>query len=417
MPFQKWFKFSWLPNTYWKTVLYEKVLKFLTIFNSILLIYKSKFVFVLIISVIQMTFLLLFNTLALIDWNIYGISLKDVKPQDIVLLYNIFAVNMLLINIAMLVFVNQNLFIFDFDIKKLPGSLKKDYSYWISLFLVVSFTFYFILYFPFQEIVNLYYLYSPCGIKFNLFLLGEFNSRYTLLSVYKILAIYVAFGSSNRSLGYRLLMWLFLITLIKIASLNSCMIVDAMVCFLAVHPEVVNLKDYSWKLCFESIMSYLMEDRNRKMSQEEIIKNLEEENKKMKEVLDTRLANVMPIVRSTAPSLLNSNHTQQEIDDRLNHCMNKMGHNLDCLTTTSTWTSYIVESISEHYGGKFNTAEKEGKTGVKTIKRAEDFVTCIKNDNWRAEEAARVLRIQQEEASKKLEDERIADLEHWKRHS
>ena len=79
-----------------------------------------------------------------------------------------------------------------------------------------------------------------------------------------------------------------------------------------------------------------MEDGNKKMSPEEIIKGLETENKKLKEVLQARRDTVMPIVRSTAPSLLNSNNSQQEINDRLDHCIGKIGLNLDCLTAEST---------------------------------------------------------------------------------
>jgi len=109
-----------------------------------------------------------------------------------------------------------------------------------------------------------------------------------------------------------------------------------MVCFLAVHPEVVNLKDFSWKLCFESAMSYLMEDGNRKITQEELVKVLEEENKKLKEVLQTRRDSVMPIVTSVSPSLIRSNHSEQEINERIDHCLNEIGPGLGCLTEPSS---------------------------------------------------------------------------------
>lgn len=385
-------------------------------FNFILLVYKSKFLVILLVSVIQVVFYFIFDISSLISLDLYGISLKGVKQEDIVLLYNIFAVNMLLINIIMLVFINQNLFVFDFDVRKHFESLKKDSLYWVSLFIVILFTLYYILYFPFKEIMTLYYLYSDCGIKYNLFLLGEFNSRYMLMSVYKILAIYVAFGSSNRPLGYRLLTWFFLITLLKIASLNSCYIVDAMVYFLAVHPEVVNLKDFSWRLCFDSVMSYLMEDGNRKMTQEERIKYLEEENKKMREVLQTRRDSVMPIVTKVSPSLISSNNNKQEVNERIDHCLNEIGPGLNCLVEPSTWTTYMAKIAFPYYGAKLDEADKEGKAGVEDRKRGEHFKKCLENDNWRQDKELKLLQTQQEMAKKAVEDQKLLDEEHWRRH-
>jgi len=124
--------------------------------------------------------------------------------------------------------------------------------------------------------------------------------------------------------------------LLKIASLNSSYIVDVLVCFLAVHPEVVNLKDYSWKLCFESVMSYLMEDGNRKMTPEETIKVLEEENNRMNKILEERRESVKPYLSRISSSILDPKHSEKEVKERLDHCISVAGLGFDCVETSRT---------------------------------------------------------------------------------
>jgi hypothetical protein len=79
-----------------------------------------------------------------------------------------------------------------------------------------------------------------------------------------------------------------------------------------------------------------MEDGNRKMTQEETIKHLEEENKKMKEILQKRRENVEPFLSKISSSILDPKHSKVEREERLDHCIGEAGLGFDCLETTRT---------------------------------------------------------------------------------
>ena len=344
--------------------------------------------------------------MVLVDWNIYGVSLSGVSLEDIKLVCNIFATNILLINILFLIFMNQNLFIFDFNKKKLFESLKRDYSYWATLFLIILFTFYYMISWPTGDIMNIYFLYSPCGIEFKPFLLGEFNSRYTLLSVYKILAIYVAFGSSNRSLGYRLLIWFILIVLIKIASFNSAFIVDVLVCSLTASYDVDNLKLLYWKIYFESLLSYSSNSGSESESESEDQKEI----KKLRKSLEKRRDSVeTPPATSFASQWMRWTESTAELHERLNDCHDKVGSGLDCGRSRQTTISQAVELGYPSSGAVLAKTEGDMDSGERVISKYQQFSDCVNNINWKEDKA---LRDAEEEADAKLkvdEEKKKAD--------
>ena len=172
------------------------------------------------------------------------------------LLLNVFWTNIILINIIILLFVNQNLFCLNLNSTKFFDSLKKDIFYWIVFFIICFFTIFYIFYDVHNCIINYYFFNFPLGSPYRNVLLEPFYNRYYLLCFYKLLAIYVAFASKNLSLGYRLLVWFVLIFFIKLAYMESAFIVDAGLFFLVANPAIANLDYFSWKVYLDSLLAY-----------------------------------------------------------------------------------------------------------------------------------------------------------------
>ena len=255
--FNKFLKHSRLPNTYWRTLLCEKLFAYLIGFSIILLVYKSKFL----VIIFSNFFLLIYQLVTdyhqlLSDWFPYGINVDYIRGEDMMRLYNVFATNILLINIVVLLFINQNLFCIYLDSTKIFDSFKKDMYYWVSLLGISFFTFFYIFFDPTNGIINFYNMSFPSVIGYREVLLESFYNRYYLLCFYKLLAIYIAFASKDLSLGYRLLIWFLFIFLIKLAYLNSCFIVDAGLFFLIANPAIANLDYFSWKVYFDSLLAH-----------------------------------------------------------------------------------------------------------------------------------------------------------------
>lgn len=388
----------------------ERIVPYLIGLNFILLMFKSKFLFVLIISTIQISYLFIFNPMVLINWDIYGISLSSVSVEDIRLLYNIFGTNILLFNIFFLIFINQNCFIFDFNKKKLLELLEKDYLYWIILCLLLILTIYFSLGWPAGEIVNIYFLCSPCGLPYKHLLLDPYYFRFSLILILRLLAIYVAFASHDRSLFYRLALWFFLILLLRLASLNSSFIVDVLVCFIVINPDIDNLRNFNWKIYFESVFSFLMEDKTE--TDKDKIARLEKS-------LEKRRNGVEPDITSWSSRWMHSTESLKDKNERYDHCLDKVGSGYTCASHTQTLISQAMESVFPHTLGVVADTEKKLDISTQLIDKNEQLIQCVNNTDWKHAKAVDDQNEkQQEETLKKQAVEEAEKLinDEWRRH-
>ena len=413
---------------YFIKALRERILPYLIGFNFILLVYKSKFLIILVISTLQILYFFIFNPMVLVDWNIYGISLSGVSTEDIRLLYNVFGTNILLVNIFFLIFMNQNLFLFDFDKKRFFESLKRDHSYWICLALALILTFYFSTSWPSGEIVNIHFLGSPCGLPYRQLLLDQFNFRSCLIFILRLLAIYVAFASHNRSLFYRLLVWLFLIFLLRIGSLNSSFIVDVLVCFIVANPEINNLKDFNWKIYFESVFSLSMENKTETDGQKiqrleksaQIMRDALKTNDKnmdiMKEALEKsekslqkRRESIDPAITSWSSRWMHFFEPTKDKNERYDHCLDKWGTAYDCAAHTQTLISQAIQAGYPETGKHGAAFEKVLDVGGKLVDKNEKLTECVNNPNWKNLKA-QDLHNEQEALKEKVK--KAAELAH-----
>lgn len=228
----------------------------LTEYHFILLGYKFKYFFIIFTSFFQWINILIFDYYELLsEWFPYGVNLVNISIRDLMLVYNVFGANIIFINILILFFINHNSFCLNLDKKKLFDSFKNDLFYWICFSFILFFTTFFIFTDPTNGIIHLHYFYLPLGAPFKEILLDSFHSRYCLLCIYKLLVIYLVFGSKNLSLRYRLSVWFALTFFIKLAYLNSCFIVDSGLFFLVANPYFANLNTFEWDVFLKAFLA------------------------------------------------------------------------------------------------------------------------------------------------------------------
>ena len=345
-----------------KNLLKEKIFTYLIGFNLILLLYKSKFVLTLFWNLFQGSYLFLFHISHFIKWDFYGICLAQITQKDLITIYNIFGANILLLNIFFLCYMNKNSFQFTFKFSKniLVESFKKDFFYFITLSIVTLITLHQVFLFPGGDIMNIDYLYTPCGIPFKNFLLDPYYVRYFILCIYKLLSLYVSFGSENTSLIYRLLTWMVLMIIIKVASMNSAFIVDAGLCFLAAHPDLGNFNNFTLKIYFDSFFAYCMEGRKENESQKR----------------DYKLTN-------WSSTWMHFWESQEDFEKRISICRHHRSDALACEQIKKNLAACIAAYACPETLGKVAETDMQAARGKCLSEHTAKYRNCMNDTSWK----------------------------------